>query len=143
MLPIEYVDSPKLIHGKLPTKNNEAVMDKYLVDYYLKNGQVISAGIKYPEQFIGLKFSTSQDYKPEESTDAFTIVGIIDNKNPNIYIKEAMYKSLFIQDRLPFFAEAKPNDLLDVDVFYSVDEEGELTLSPINLSELNIKIIKF
>lgn len=139
LLPIEYVDSPKLIHGKLPTKNNEAVMDKYLVDYYLKNGQVISAGIKYPEQFIGLKFSTSQDYKPEESTDAFTIVGIIDNKNPNIYIKEAMYKSLFIQDRLPFFAEAKPNDLLDVDVFYSVDEEGELTLSPINLSELNIK----
>lgn len=92
---IKVLDEPNLILGDLITKPNDALIDKVLVDKYLEYGNFSSVGIKHRDQFIGLSFKVANRYSDNGEYSTFTIVGIVDNKNHNIYVEDLMYKLAF------------------------------------------------
>ncbi|NLD26922.1 MAG: ATP-binding cassette domain-containing protein, partial [Acholeplasmataceae bacterium] len=85
-IPLGVVQNPeeKLILGRLPENDSEILIDKYLVDALLEDGQFRSTGIKYYEQFLDISLSPNNM--------EFEIVGIINNNNPNFYLTDNGYK---------------------------------------------------
>lgn len=122
VVPINVIQSPKVVLGRLPENRREAVIDKYLVDMYLDYITFTSSGIKYQEQFIGLTFSLDNKYL---AGDPYTIVGIVDNNNPNFYISETDYKSSFVVqnvgDYLDHFLLA---DKIEAISYIKIDSSG-------------------
>lgn len=127
IIPLEYIESPNLVIGKLPTAYGEAVIDKKLVDRFLKLPSMSSAGIKHNEQFLDLTFEMF-NHGMGPDFDAFKIVGIIDNNNPNFYIREIDYITAFIPRGTSF------NDSAIV----GIDDIGSSYYSKISETGLNI-----
>jgi len=96
IIPVDVVSNLKIYnnYGRLIENPYEVLIDKYLVDLLLESDNFKSAGIKYYDQFLGLKFSLNQENNFE--SDTFTIVGIVDNDNPNLYVDKETYKNSII-----------------------------------------------
>ena len=72
------------MYGRLPNNPYEIVLDSYLTDELLKLNEIRNLGIKLPEQFIGLAYT--------ERFANYTIVGIVKNNNPIMYLNSEGYK---------------------------------------------------
>lgn len=96
--------------GRLPEKRYEIAVDALLIERIQKeNPDIIQAGYKEPEEFLGRKLTLKE--LPE-----FTIVGITDKESPCIYAS----RSLFIN----MLANNNSEDYYEGD--YGFEEEGEV-----------------
>ncbi len=83
---ISRLDESTLIHGRMPQRFDEIVIDRWLIDRYLAEDGIIQNIIPNREYFIGKKISylRSTDFSP-------TIVGICDSGEPSMYLtREAL-----------------------------------------------------
>ncbi len=78
-MPIEYLDESKIIYGRMPEAMDEVVVDRWVLENFMKELNIISASITKLDAFIGLKFMT------DKTNVVFTIVGIADSKNMSVY----------------------------------------------------------
>lgn len=74
----EYLKEEELILGRMPEQRNEIVIDRWGIDFILK--QTVFGELMELEDFIGLKVD------PMISGPAMIITGICDTGNPTIYI---------------------------------------------------------
>lgn len=93
VIPIDVLQAPNVVKGRLPIGSKEAIIDKKLVDKYLGYTRFKNVGIKYADQFLGMTFTYGTNFQFEENTNnRIEIVGIVDSNNPNIYVNSLAYK---------------------------------------------------
>jgi len=136
VLPIELVKNPLLVFGRLPSEKNEVVIDKWIVDRILKEEANILIGIKYYDQIVGLTW--------ENRLESGTIVGIVDTKNPNIYINIDEYQLMMINEinnKSMNFATVNNSPIADYFSFTDYKREilSDQIALPIPFSNLNLK----
>ncbi len=68
-----------VIYGNKITSDNEVVVDQMIINALLENAEYINNGILKAEDFIGLQLY-------DNILNKYTIVGIADTNNPNIYV---------------------------------------------------------
>ena len=80
------LDSDMLIAGKVPGGLRDVVLDKTVVDNFLRDGFGKSIGLNSAEDFIGRHISVPH-------LDDYRIVGISDTKSPTLFVmkSQAMY----------------------------------------------------
>lgn len=105
-VPLEAIDNPQLILGKMPKTPFEMAIDIYLLDQLLASEEIRNTGIKTREQFLGIEYAAKHG--------VYTIVGIIDNNNPNFYLTLEGYKLMAMNGIFPIYDQP----LLDVYVIY-------------------------
>ena len=80
------LSAEQLVAGKLPAKKHEVVIDKMLIDNFLRDDLGRAVGLDTMEEFLGrrVSFPNLKDY---------TIVGIADTQSPSLFVDEsqAMY----------------------------------------------------
>ncbi len=82
---ISRLDESTLIHGRMPERSDEIVIDRWLVDKYIEGDGILQNVIPNREYFIG------KTLVKESSTFKPTIVGICDSGQPTMYMStEAM-----------------------------------------------------
>ncbi|MBP3897904.1 MAG: ABC transporter ATP-binding protein, partial [Mogibacterium sp.] len=76
------IKNEQLIYGSMPAKANEVLLDKAVIDDFLKQGLGKAVGLDTMEKFIGrkLKVPNLPDY---------TICGITDTESPSLYVEES------------------------------------------------------
>lgn len=76
----------QILYGKLPKGKKDVVIDKFLIDKFIRENKGKSIGLLTPEQFIG------RNIKVPNLTD-FVIVGISDVQSPSMFVdkSQAMY----------------------------------------------------
>lgn len=142
VVPVDVIDNVKIYnnYGRLIEKPNEALIDLYLVELFLNQASFQSAGIKYPEQFIGLKFSIDGEVATKKLVSSFEIVGIVNNNNPNIYLHKTGYQNAIISSVNTYnFSNfvVWSIDQVKTDYYYEI-VDGELG-SKKDLSSLTLK----
>lgn len=97
-IPFSILNNPSIYNGlgRLPEKPGEAVIDKSVVDIFLKTDAAANAGIKSPEQIIGLTFSGENQKKIYGLYDSYRIVGIVNTNEQNIYVEDISYINTII-----------------------------------------------
>ncbi len=116
-IPIETVKKPKLVIGKLPEKFGEIAVDKYLADQMLQDYQFIMNGVMFIDQLLGIKLRIEESY--------FEIVGIINNNNPNFYLPEQEFKSLYVNFYAFGMTWVNPLSTRDIKDYYRIEEFEE------------------
>jgi len=92
LLPIEVLDDPVLIMGKLPTTYGEIVVDKWLIDIMIEDMNYNAFGISDYDQYLGLIYNDNNlDIEGK-------IVGIVDTNNPNVYCTLKEYQLAYINN---------------------------------------------
>ena len=91
-MPLSYLDSSKLIYGRLPNAFNEVVLDKWVCDKALKSNSIAKNLFSNAEDFIG----KTLDIK--EKNLSVVVVGISDANNMSIY------GSNYLCDSLPTYS---------------------------------------
>ena len=76
----------QLIAGSMPTDPHDVVIDKALIDEFLRDKNGIAIGLDTPEEFIGRRITVP-------NLDDYKIVGISDTESPSLFVDEsqAMY----------------------------------------------------
>ncbi|MCD7825741.1 MAG: ABC transporter ATP-binding protein/permease [Clostridiaceae bacterium] len=79
---IEHVSEEDLIYGRMPENLTEIVVDRWLIDRFLETNSPYKSLYDSVEDFVDEKliFSVTQD--------TFTIVGISDTNEPDIYLEQ-------------------------------------------------------
>jgi ABC-type lipoprotein export system ATPase subunit len=119
----------QLVYGKMPEDPHEVVLDRMVVDDFLRDGTGKAVGLDTIEEFIGRKLKVP-------NLDAYTIVGISDVQSPSLFVDESQV--LYILT----------NASNQVDEFTITGEEGEQDLiqagrvKDIALAKSNITIKK-
>jgi hypothetical protein len=127
----DMLSEDQLTAGEMPSKKHEVVLDKSVVDRFIRGGLGVSVGLDTPEEFIGRKLRVPR-------LDDYTIVGIADTQSP----------SLFVDESQVMYILTNGNDVEDVLAYgYEEDFEEEDDIKSgkvmdIALSENEIKIKK-
>lgn len=76
----------QLIAGAMPADPHDVVIDKALIDAFLRDKNGISIGLDTPEEFLGRRITVP-------NLDDYTIVGISDTQSPSLFVdqSQAMY----------------------------------------------------
>lgn len=76
----------QILYGKLPKDRKDVVIDKMLIDKFIKDKRGESIGLVSPEQFIGRRITVP-------NLNDFVIVGISDVESPSMFVdkSQAMY----------------------------------------------------
>jgi len=78
--PIDRLKESSLIYGRMPAKAEEVVIDRWVLDFVLKQDGVLQNDILNPKQFLGISLDFfKKNYKG-------VIVGICDCGDPTLYI---------------------------------------------------------
>ena len=97
--PIEFLNEKDILIGRKVKADDEIVIDKRTIDNVryksILGNSLEKLGYESVDQLIGLKF------KALGNTE-YTIVGISDTGNSNIYFTEKAYKLIFLNDALMF-----------------------------------------
>ena len=83
---LSVIDPKQLACGKMPAGSNEILLDKAVVDRFLREGVGKAVGLDTMEEFIGRRIRVP-------NLDDYIISGISDTQSPSIYVdeKQAMY----------------------------------------------------
>ncbi len=94
---IKMITSDDLIYGVMPTKSNEVVIDKLLLDKMIDEGYSVYVGITTPDKFLGLKIKDgiNREYK---------IVGITDMVSPSLYVYESEFINLIANQSQDYYS---------------------------------------
>lgn len=85
---INHLDESTLIHGRMPERADEVVVDRWILDAFMDNGGMLGASIGDVTHFLGQQLTLAQ-----KKID-LTIVGICDSKEPSIYLDKFMQYSV-------------------------------------------------
>ena len=72
----------ELVAGSLPENKHEVVIDKSVIDRFLRNGSGNYVGIDTPEEFLGRRLSVP-------NLDDYRISGIADTESPSLFVDES------------------------------------------------------
>ena len=86
---IDRLDPSTVIHGRMPERSDEIVIDRWLIDKYLEEEGILQNIIPSREYFIGKKLANSN-----KSSFSPTIVGICDSGEPVMYLSTEILYSL-------------------------------------------------
>lgn len=86
-VPIEKIGKDMLLYGEMPKETTEVVLDKRMIEQFLKSSTVISNVITDIQQMIGKRLITKQGMD-------LIIVGISDSGQPNIYVQPELILKL-------------------------------------------------
>ena len=80
------LNKEQIVYGKMPEKPNELVLDKAVIDKFLREGKGKAVGLDSVEKFIGRRISVP-------NLEDYVISGISETQSPSIYVdeKQAMY----------------------------------------------------
>ena len=120
-----------IVLGNMPNSDNEVVLDKTVIDKFLRDGLGKQVGLDTMEEFLGrkLKVPNLPDYK---------ISGISDTESPSLYVNEDQAMYILIN-----------GGSADEEYMYMGEEEGEEgdviksgNVKDIDLATANIKLKK-
>ena len=120
-----------IVLGNMPNSDNEVVLDKTVIDKFLRDGLGKQVGLDTMEEFLGrkLKVPNLPDYK---------ISGISDTESPSLYVNEDQAMYILIN-----------GGSADEEYMYMGEEEGEEgdviksgKVKDIDLATANIKLKK-
>lgn len=135
VFPLDTISEEKIMYGRLPNNPYEIVLDSYLADELLKLNEIRNLGIKLPEQFIGLAYT--------ERFANYTIVGIVKNNNPIMYLNSEGYKLFALNKALVrennLFVLYDDAYLKNINIFKAGIEE-KANASELELSENQILV---
>lgn len=86
-VPIEKIGKDMLLYGEMPKETTEVVLDKRMIEQFLKSSTVISNVITDIQQMIGKRLITKQGMD-------LIIVGISDSGQPDIYVQPELILKL-------------------------------------------------
>ena len=72
----------QLVAGAMPAEPNEVVLDKALIDSFLRDGLGNAIGLDTMEEFIGRKLKV-------QNLDDYVIVGISNTESPSLFVDES------------------------------------------------------
>lgn len=81
---INKLDKSKIILGRMPNNDYEVVVDKLSIDNFIKNNRTESVGISKFNDLLNTKIYI-------DNMSYFTIVGITDINEPNIYTSSSLF----------------------------------------------------
>lgn len=83
---LSVLDPSQIVYGQMPQEANEIVLDKAVIDKFLREGLGKAVGLDSVEKFIGRKIRVP-------NLEDYTISGISETESPSIYVEEqqAMY----------------------------------------------------
>ncbi len=125
------LDPDLLIAGSMPEDPHDVVIDKSLVDEFLRNGSGTYIGLDTMEEFIGRRITVP-------NLDDYKIVGISDTQSP----------SLFVDDGQAIYILSNANEAEeDYSIMGNVDEDAEDVIKSgrvmdLDLAKNKIKITK-
>lgn len=76
------LDESSLVYGRKPEKQGEIVIDRWVIDLFLKDNPELANVITNVQHFMGKTLYSSASKAP------YTIVGITDSGNPDIFVDE-------------------------------------------------------
>ncbi len=89
-VPIRYLDPETLIYGRMPERPDEIVIDRWVLEAFMKDESIVKRGLVDVSGFIGVPIDyLSFRYKP-------TIVGICDSGEPSLYLYDTALITLGI-----------------------------------------------
>ena len=71
----------QLVYGSMPADPHDVVIDRMIVDDFLRDGTGKAVGLDTPEEFIGRKLRVP-------NLDDYTIVGVSDVQSPSLFVDE-------------------------------------------------------
>lgn len=80
-VPLDKLPEDKLIYGEMPKKSNEIVVDKWVLEQYIKNSNELSNVINNIQHFIGKEVTAANGIK-------LKITGISETEQMDIYIEK-------------------------------------------------------
>jgi len=86
-VPVEKLGADMLLYGEMPQTQTEVVLDRLLVERFLKSSAVISNVITDMKQMVGHKITTKQGID-------LTVAGISDSGEPDLYVKPELILKL-------------------------------------------------
>ena len=120
----------QIIAGAMPSDDHEIVIDKSIVDKFIRNGTGNYVGLDTMEEFIGRRISVP-------SLDDYIISGIVDTESPSLFVEESQVMYILSN-----------GDDADVDFLYvNQDDDAEDAIKngrvrDLDLTKNKIKITK-
>ena len=109
---IVHLDETKLIHGRMTEKMYEVVIDKWVLESFMKENNIVSASMTKVEAFLGKTFYSTQ------TKTRFTIVGVCETNSKSVYLDRIAYlngsTNLFKVISLSKLQEAFPGEYDDI-----------------------------
>ena len=78
---VSVIKNEELIYGSMPEKDHEVLLDKAVIDDFLREGKGKAVGLDTMEKFIGRKLRV-------QNLDDYVICGISDTESPSLYVNE-------------------------------------------------------
>lgn len=101
------IDEKNIVYGQMPKAKREVVIDKAIIDNFIREGMGKFIGLDKPEKFVGRKISIP-------NLDDYIISGISDTQSPSLYVDESEVMHILTN------ANAE-----DEDYYYMDYEDGE------------------
>ena len=117
-----------LIKGKMPVKDNELVMDKMVIDRFIKNNDTKQAGFNNIDDFLNHEISLYNM--------TFTIVGITNQNQPNVYVKDALFINVLDNSINRSYYEEKNEKYYDYTLL--LDNSVKLTKGRLPISDYEV-----
>ena len=100
----------QLVYGSMPAEPHDVVLDRMIVDSFLKDGTGKAVGLDTPEEFIGRKLRVP-------NLDDYTIVGISDVKSPSLFVDETQVMYILTNaanqlDEFTFSGDEEEQDII-------------------------------
>ena len=120
----------QIVAGAMPSDEHEVVLDRSIIDKFIREGKGNSVGLDSVNEFIGRRLTF-------ENLDDYRISGIADTESP----------SLFVDESQVMYILTNGNDA-DTDISYGIEESGEEDVikngkvRDLDLTDNKIKVIK-
>jgi len=122
------IDETELILGRLPSKEYEIVVDKMVLENMINNYSTNTAGYFEIDDFLN-KFVYMNNL------DKFTIVGITDSKEPNIYTHQSLFINIIQNSNKDYYGYYE-----DIDTTNSILDYELVMNSKVKLVEGNLPV---
>lgn len=89
-LPLEYLEKDMLVYGRMPEKQEEVVLDRYVAHKLLQSNGILLGSIENESGLLG------QTLTLDSKKITLTIVGICESENMTIYLDKFAYISIAV-----------------------------------------------
>jgi len=130
---INMIKSNELIMGRMPTKTNEIVIDKMVLEKFIDNNYAYTSGFSNIEDLLNHEVYM-------EFIEDLVIVGITDTKEPNIYTNKSLFINLISNsmDDLYYYEDVDTSNMI---VDYSLANNKYIELTKGKLPQNDYEVI--
>lgn len=89
-LPVEYMEADSLLYGRMPEKEEEVVLDRYVAYKLLQSNGILLGSLENESGLLGNSLTL------DTKNIKLTIVGICESKNMTIYLDKFAYLSIAV-----------------------------------------------